>query len=129
MIALGGIALAISPFLTWVNAVLLGGIDLFNALQITGHSEAPGWIAVATGAAVAWIGWTSSRLRVVKATSICIGLIAGAGSIWTLITLTRDSRVVYGLAHVSYGPWVAILGCAAILSGGLLLNRSPRPRI
>jgi hypothetical protein len=129
MIALGGIALAISPFLAWVNAVLLGGIDLFNALQITGHSESPAWIAVLSGAAAAWLGWTSRHLRVVKAISICIGLIAGAGSIWMLIAITRDTRVVDGLAQVSYGPWVAILGCAAVLSGGLLLNRSPSPRV
>jgi hypothetical protein len=123
MIALGGIALAISPFLTWVNAVLIGGVDLFNALQITGRSEDLAWIAVLMGTSVAGVAWTSGRLRVVRAVSISIGLIAGAGSIWVLIVLTRDVRVVDGLAQLSYGPWVAILACAAVLIGGLLLAR------
>ncbi|MGA8745539.1 MAG: hypothetical protein WB507_06720 [Solirubrobacterales bacterium] len=125
MIALGGIALAVSPFLTWVNALLFGGIDLFNALLITGHSQAPAWLATISGSAAALIGWTGHRLLVVKTTTVFIGLISVAGSIWALLSLTHDSQVVDGFAQVSYGPWVAILGAAAVLSGGLLLKRAP----
>ena len=122
--------MAVSPFLTWVNAVLLGRINLINALQITGRSEDLAWIAVVAGAAATLIAWTANRTRVIIAASISIGLFAGVGSVWVLIALTQDVRVVDGLAQLSYGPWVAIFGCAAVLGGGLLLAmvRSSAPQ-
>lgn len=128
LIGLGGLALAISPFLTWVNAVLLGRINLFDALQITGRSEGLAWIAVVAGAAATLIAWRSPRPRVIIAASVCIGLIAGIGSVWVFIALTQDVRVVDGLAQLFYGPWVAILGSVAVLGGGLLLAAARSPR-
>jgi hypothetical protein len=127
MIVIGGLALAISPFLTWVNAVLLGGLNLFDALQITGRPEFIAWIGMSMGGAAALIALASPYQRVVRYASICAGLVSGIGSFWVLNTITSDVRVMDGLAQLSYGPWVAILGCCSILAGGLLSVRS-RPR-
>ena len=123
MIVVGGLALAISPFLTWVNAILLGGLNLFDALQITGRSEGIAWTGVSMGGAAALIALASSHQRVVRYASICVGLVSGVGSLWVLDTITSDVRVVDGLAQLSYGPWVAILGCCSVLAGGLLTTR------
>ena len=53
LIALGGVTLAVSPFLTWVKVVLFGDLNLLQLLQASGHGDALAWGAVLVGGAVA----------------------------------------------------------------------------
>jgi Na+/pantothenate symporter len=125
VVALGGVALGISPFLTWVNVVLLGGLNLFQLAEITGHRTGLAWSAVIVGGASAFGAWRAKSRRRTWLIGVVVGLLAGAVAILMLIGMVRDVRQAEGLARVSYGPWVAVLGCAAMVAGGLMSRRQP----
>jgi hypothetical protein len=42
----GGVALAISPFLTWVKVILLGDLSLFQLFNAAGRGTGWAWAAV-----------------------------------------------------------------------------------
>jgi hypothetical protein len=120
LIALGGLALGISPFLTWVNVVLLGSLNLFQLTQAAGHRSGMAWAAVLIGGASAFGAWTANSHTRARLIGVVVGSLVGAVAILVLIGMVHDVRQSAGLVHVSYGPWVAILGCLAMVVGGLM---------
>jgi len=124
---IGGVALAISPFLTWLKVFLLGNLDLFQLLQATGKPQFLAWGAVAAGGAAAWIAWDTRDPANPRDVGLGVGLGAGALALWALLSLAHDIREAQGLAEISYGPWVALLGCAALIVGGLMESRTKQP--
>lgn len=123
LIALGGVALAISPFFTWVNVVLLGGLNLFQLFNAGGHPSGWAWAVVIAGGAVALdtgILGNEARSRII---GVMVGLFVGALAAIVFVGLIRDVRHADGLASISYGPGIAFLGCAVMVIGGLLPQR------
>jgi hypothetical protein len=126
LVGFGAVALAISPLLSWVNVVLLGSLNLFQLSQAAGHSRGLAWSAVLVGGASALGAWTAStrsRLRLIGAV---VGLGAGLVAVLALVNMVHDVRQAHGLARVSYGPWVAIFGCVAMVVGGWM-SKAAKP--
>jgi hypothetical protein len=120
-VRLGGIALGISPFLTWMKVVLFGNFNLFQVLNVGAHNRSElAWLVVLLGGGVAVSTWTASKPATARAVGLVVGLLAGALAILFFIGLARGVRHADGLATVSYGPWVAVLGCAGMVIGGLM---------
>jgi hypothetical protein len=120
LVALGGAALAVSPFFAWVNVFLLGHLNLFQLLKAGGHSETLAVVAMLVGAAAVIAAWTVEDSGGLRAIAITIGLISGLVAGVALSGLINDVRTTSGFAHVSFGPWCAFLGCGAMVLGGLL---------
>lgn len=125
-VILGAVALALSPFLTWANVVLLGSLNLFQLAEAAGDSTGVIWAFVLIGAASAFGAWKAKSRRAVPLIGLLVGFLVGAVAILVFIGMINGVREADGLATVSYGPWVAILGCAAMVVGGLMSKRAPR---
>lgn len=122
----GGVALAVSPFLTWVKVVLLGDLSLFQLFDATGHSNALAWGAVLGGGLSAILAWREGSLATVRTTGLVVGGLGGALAFYALIALRHDIREVHGLARIGIGPYLAIAGCAAMIAGAVTAKkRSP----
>ena len=126
VIALGGVTLAVSPFLTWAKVVLIGDLNLFQLLQASGHNGSGlAWGAVLAGGAVALNVLTlGAKPRTV---GVMVGGTAGVIAVIEFVHLFHDIRQLDGLVTTSYGPWIAVIGCAMMVVGGLLPDRRSRP--
>src|SRR3954452_12134488 len=51
----GGLALAVSPFLTWIKVILLGDLSLFQLYEAAGSGTGWAWSAVLAGAVAAFV--------------------------------------------------------------------------
>jgi hypothetical protein len=125
LIALGGVTLAVSPFLTWVKVVLIGDLNLLQLLQASGHGGALAWGAVLVGGVVALnVLAVGAKPRTV---GITMGGTAGLVAVIEFVHLVHDIRQLDGLVTISYGPWFAVIGCAMMVVGGLLPERRSKP--
>lgn len=122
----GGLALAASPFLTWVKVVLLGDLTLFQLYDAAGRSNAWAWIAVIAGVVAAIVAWTSRKEESVRMIGLLVGVIGGVIAAYALVGLRHDIRQAAGFAAIGVGPYVAIGGCVAMAVGGLMSKRSGR---
>jgi len=126
LIGLGGVTLAVSPFLTWVKVVLIGNLNLFQLLQASGHHSGDlAWGAVLAGGAVALDAWiVRAKPRTV---GVMVGGSAGVVAVIEFVHLVHDVRQLDGLVTTSYGPWLAVLGCATMVVGGMFPERRRKP--
>jgi hypothetical protein len=120
LIAVGAVALLVSPFFTWVNVVLLGNLDLFQYLQAGGHGTGLAWAAVALGVVAIVFAVTVKELPVVRIVGILIGALVGLYAGFGLANLQHAVNQTHGLAKLSWGPWLAFAGCATMVIGGLI---------
>jgi hypothetical protein len=125
LVIAGGALLGISPFLTWVNVVLLGGLNLFQLLDAAGKPQTLAWLAIAIGAAVIGIGLKQENLKTVRILGFILGLVAGSYAALILIAWTHDLRQADGLAQISYGPWVALFGCVLMVVAMFVREAGP----
>jgi hypothetical protein len=116
----GGVALAIAPFLTWVNVVLLGNLSLFQLFTAAGRSDGLAWGAVIAGGAASFAAWREGSSAVVRWTGLAVGLLGGALAVYALAGLRHDIREAHGLAAIGIGPYIAIAGCSAMVLGALV---------
>ena len=123
VMAIGGGALAISPFLTWVNVILLGGLNLFQLLRVSGHPTGLVWIAVGIGALVFCLSLVSNDQGNVRALAVLGGLAVGVPALLLFSGMVDSVRHAQGLVRVSFGPWVGLLGCVGMVVGGLMSTR------
>lgn len=121
----GGVALAISPFLTWVKVVLLGNLSLFQLFTATGRSSAWAWVALLTGIAVAVTAFRRESPATIRAVGLGVGVVGGILAIATLESLLHQLRDANGLATAGIGPYVAVAGCIAMVVGGLMSKSPP----
>lgn len=122
----GGVALAISPFLTWVKVILLGNLSLFQLFDAAGRGNGWAWAAVVGGGAAALVAFRerdSSRLRGV---GFSVGLLGGGLAVYALADLRHDLDEVHGLATIGIGPYVAVAGCVAMVVGALIARKANR---
>jgi hypothetical protein len=122
----GGIALAISPFLTWVKVILLGNLSLFQLFEAAGSSNAWGWAAVVAGGAAAAVAFKERSRSTVRGTGLSVGLLGGALAIYALVALRDELRDAHGLATIGFGPYVAVGGCVAMAIGAVM-SKSTKP--
>jgi Protein of unknown function (DUF2510) len=122
----GGAAFAISPFLTWVQVILLGNLSLFQLFTAVGRSSALAWGAVIAGSATTIVALRSSRPATVRGTALAVGLLGGALAIYALVVLRHELRDAHGLAVIGIGPYIAIAGCIAMVVGALMSKRDER---
>src|SRR6476659_8692514 len=122
VVACGGAALAISPFLTWVKVILLGDLSLFQLFASAGRSNGLAWGAVLAGAAAAFVAFKERNASIVRGTGLAVGVLGGALAIYALADLRHELRGAQGLAAVGIGPYVSIMGCVAMVVGALMLK-------
>lgn len=116
----GGIALAISPFLTWVKVILLGNLSLFQLFDAAGRSDGLAWAAVLAGLAGAVIAFRERRPTTIRRVGLGIGILAGLLATYALFDLRNDLRDAHGLATIGIGPYIAVGGCAAMVVGAVM---------
>jgi len=119
LVACGGGALAIAPFLTWVEVVLFGNLNLFQLFNVAGRPTGWPWAAVLAGAGGGIVVLLDKRPSTVRWVGFCVGLIGGAIAAYALIGLRGDVREAQGLAAVGIGPYVAVAGCVAMVLGAV----------
>ena len=116
----GGIALAISPFLTWVKVILLGNLSLFQLFDAGGRSNGWAWAAVLAGGAAAGIAFRERRPSTIRGVGLSIGVLGGLLATYALADLRNDLRDVHGLAAIGIGPYIAVGGCVAMVIGAVM---------
>lgn len=110
----------ISPFLPWVDVILLGNLNLFQLFEAAGRSDGLAWGAVLGGGATAFVGWREGSSTVVRATGLGVGILGGLLAFYALGNLRHEISEIQGLASVGIGPYVALAGCLAMVVGALL---------
>jgi hypothetical protein len=129
LILLGAVALAVSPFLTWVNVLLFGSLNLFQLLKAGGHPETLGWAAVVIGGCVAFLALTEMNEQEPKDArvfGVAGGLICGIVAILVFNVLSHEVHGAGGFAAMGVGPWVAIAGSGVMVIGGLTSRSDSR---
>jgi hypothetical protein len=122
VIGIAGLALAASPFLVWAHVLIFGSYNLFQLLTADGSSHALAWILVLAGAGTAVVAFfVKTDTRIV---AIAVGLIAGAIALLKAIHLLHEVRAAKGTASMGYGPWIAVIACAAMIVAGFLETHS-----
>jgi hypothetical protein len=119
---IGGIVLAVSPFLSWANVALLGSLNLFQLYRAGGHAPGVVWIGIIAGLLIAGASFGKTATQQTKVIGIVLGLICGLGS-WALLSKLLDAvRETQGFATVGVGPYVAVGACVAIVISAFLIN-------
>jgi hypothetical protein len=124
----GGVALAISPFLTWVKVILLGNLSLFQLFEAAGRGTGWAWAAVLGGGGAALAAFRDRDPSTLRAVGFSAGLLGGALAIYALADLRHDLREVQGLAAIGIGPYVAVAGCVAMVAGAAIARNPNRQR-
>jgi Protein of unknown function (DUF2510) len=122
----GGVALAISPFLTWIKVILLGNLSLFQLFEAAGRGTGWAWAAVLGGGAAALAAFRSQNLSTLRWAGFSVGLLGGALAIYALADLRHDLDEVQGLATIGIGPYVAVAGCVAMVAGAAIARNANR---
>jgi hypothetical protein len=118
----GGVAIALSPFLTWIKVVLFGSLSLFQLYEAAGASKALPWATVIAGIGAAAAAFIHRKRQMTFAVGLCVGLIGGALALYALIGLRSEISDADGFAAIGFGPYVAVAGCAAMLVGAVMLR-------
>ena len=118
LVIAGGVALALSPFMTWVKVILLGDLSLFQLFDAADRGNGWAWAAVVAGIAAAVVALRQENPSAVRGTALAVGLLGGALAIYALADLRQELRDAHGLAQIGIGPYVAISGCVAMVAGG-----------
>lgn len=129
VLVVGGILLAVSPFLAWVRILGLFNVDLFTLLRAAGDPSDWAWVAVVIGLGVAVAGIGAlyeggeTTARVGAAAVAVFVLAAGASGVTQLVHVVTESR---GLVGFGPGLFLAGLSEVAIVLGVALPRRVTR---
>jgi hypothetical protein len=126
MIAGGGAALAISPFLTWVKIVLLGSLSLFQLADASNGSSSWAWAVVGGGAVAAVLAATERDPRALRWIGVGVSALGALVAYYGVVTLRDDVEGASGLATIGIGPYVSLGGCLALAAGIVMLWRRQR---
>jgi hypothetical protein len=103
LIGLGGLALAIAPFLTWIKISLLGltlkHLSLFDLLAIDAKPKLYGDIIVAVGLGVTVIALVLGGSRWIRLFGLIVAVAAGAvlgPSIYRLVQIVSETHHILG---------------------------------
>jgi hypothetical protein len=118
LVAAGGVAFAIGPFLPWLSlhsgfvTLTESGADL---AQFTGSGySAHVFLAVAAGFALAILGVLLANGQNVRWAAILVALAATAGALWELVNIQSGQARLDGGATLSLG-----IGLFLMLGGGI----------
>ena len=127
VLVVGGILLAVSPFLAWVRILGLFNVDLFTLLRAAGDPSSWAWAAVVIGVGVAVAGIGAlyeggeTIARVGAAAVAVVVLAAGTSGVTQLVHVVTESRGLVG-----FGPGLVLAGLSevAIVLGVALPRRA-----
>jgi len=120
----GGVMLAVGPFLPWAKAGLMSA----DGMQKT-DSEALVLVGLGVVAVVAALVAISQKKRSIP--SVIIGIAGGGLSALYYVQCRNQLDEItteYLVPSIGYGLYVCILGSIAILIGGLVAMSKPKPR-
>jgi hypothetical protein len=123
VVGIGGLALAVSVFLPWLNLALQGDLNLFQTLHALGDGQGIGWVALLLGSGVTLLAFVLEE-RQVQPVGVLVGLFGGLGAIFWALHLVSVVHHTEGFSSLSIGPWVAVAACAAMFVGGMLSSGS-----
>lgn len=121
--ACGGMGVAVSPLLPWVSVVLVGNLNLFQLLELGGNRPTMAWIAIGVGGGAALTAYAASTAGMVRLATIGLGLLTGGFAVLVLSEMVKDAEDAAGLVRVTWGPWIAVAGCVAMVVAGCLPER------
>lgn len=110
-------------FLTWANVALLGSLNLFQLSNASNHRSGLAWGVVLVGGISALGAWTAKSPARAQLIGVIVGLVGGAFAALVLVDFVHAVRHTDGLVRISYGPLIAIGGCAMMFVGGLIRTR------
>jgi hypothetical protein len=128
-LGLGGILVAVSPVLPWLNVVLLGNLDLFDAANLAQSGRLPlvllpiALVACGIAAVIAGIGLRQGLAA--RLTAVVLLIVAGVLGGLLLAGLLQAIPNTLGLAHIGVGPWIDLAGAFVMLAGAIV--PPPRP--
>jgi hypothetical protein len=122
----GGILIAVSPFMAWASVVLLGTFNLFQLLEFDRVNSSNGLWVSAVGVFFVLSG-ISFPERVRRAVSVVGGALASLAAWGVLEKLVTAIRQAEGFARVEIGPYIALSGSGVVLVAGLVCLLS-KPR-
>jgi hypothetical protein len=116
--AIGCGVLAVAPFVTWANVVLLGSLNLFQIYSVNGDPAVLPWLVVIAAVVAGVLSLTSTPgARVV---GIVVGFVAGGiGTLWG-IGLAHSINEAGGLATLGVGPFLALAGAITMIVAGFM---------
>lgn len=120
----GGVAFALSPFLTWVKVVLLGNLSLFQLFTAANESDWLAWAAVLCGGGTAIATLRSKKASTVWRAGLAVGFAGGILAVYALASLRDAVEQTSGLATLGIGPYVSVAGCVAMVVGGLMARQA-----
>jgi hypothetical protein len=122
LVIVGGLGLAISPFLAWVKVALVGNLDLFQLFSAAEHSNALAWAAVVGGGVAAAIPFVERNHTAIRGLALVVGLLGADLAVYAIVSLRSELKEVHGLAVLGIGPYIAAAACITMVVGGLMLK-------
>ncbi len=117
VVSVGAVLTGIAPFFTWVHVVLLGDLNLFNLASASHASPLEAWAAPILAAIALFLLLRSKAT--IESIGVAFGLLIGLYDGLLLWSLARDVNATLGFAQLGSGPWIGLLGAAAMVVGGL----------
>jgi hypothetical protein len=111
-----------------LHIALLGSLNLFQIFALRNTSSSPVWMGVIAGIVATSVAVFSRHELVIRQVGLIIGLLCGVVVVIGLISIMNAEQNDYGLVSMAAGPWIAFLGCSAMVFGGLPRRFSARLR-
>src|SRR5690349_24706635 len=96
LVGVGGVLLAVSPFLTWMRVVLRGDLNLFSLSDAAHSARGWAWAPVAIGA-IAGLVAVKAPLSALRPVAAVGGLLTGLAAVGLLVDLGRAVDKAAGL--------------------------------
>jgi hypothetical protein len=120
-IGAGGIALAISPFLSWIHVSLLGlslaHFSFFNILTIANKPKSYAYIVVGVGVAITLLALAINSRRLMRTLGLLATLVVGGALAATSYKLVQIVSRTHHILGVGPGVYLAAAAEAAFVIG------------
>lgn len=127
LLALGGVLMAVGPFISWVSVPFLGSLNLFSLFAASDGAEGAAWVPVVLGAAVALSAATSHVGGVSRALAGTCGLLIGLLAVPLAVSLANEAGRSGGFAELGLGSWATAAGAVLMLVGAVTHTRPLMP--
>jgi multisubunit Na+/H+ antiporter MnhG subunit len=119
LVAGGGAAVAVSPYLSWMRVALIGDLRLPDLLALAGQPSELVTFALLFGL-IAIVASFSGREQYLKTAGTVLGAVSGVVAIYAFVALTNAVNQSSGFASLGLGPILAVAGAVSMFIGGIL---------
>lgn len=124
LIGLGGILMAVSPFLPWFNISNVARISLNNILGLTASYEwLAQWVMVASGVILVACSITARKSALVAWLSVVFGFVMFGNATYGSWFYYTNSHTAHGVLTMGSGFILATAGVCMMLVGALSIKR------